>query len=57
MPLMFLTRFLLRGTKPGFSNIKSIKSVKSGIAKRFVSTAGHKEWKIIRRPPIEFVYE
>ena len=54
---MFLTQFLLRGTKPGFSNIKSIKSVKSGIAKRFVSTAGHKEWKIIRRPPIEFVYE
>lgn len=43
--------------KPEFSNIKSVKSVKSGIAKRFVSTAGHKEWKIIRRPQIEFVYE
>ena len=43
--------------KSGFSNIKSVKSVKSGIAKRFVSTAGHKEWKIIRRPQIEFVYE
>lgn len=41
----------------GVDNLKYIKSVKAGIAKRVVSDLGYKEWELISQPQIEFVYE
>lgn len=41
----------------GVDNLKYIKSVKAGIAKRVVSDIGHKEWELISQPQIKFIYE
>ena len=41
----------------GVDNLKYIKSVKAGVAKRVVSELGHKEWELISQPQIKFIYE
>lgn len=41
----------------GVDNLKYIKSVKAGVAKRVVSDLGYKEWELISQPQIKFVYE
>lgn len=41
----------------GIENLKCVKSVKSGIAKRVVSELGYKEWELIKQPQIKFIYE
>lgn len=41
----------------GIDNLKYVKSVKSGVVKRVVSDLGYKEWVLISKPQIKFVYE
>lgn len=41
----------------GVENLKYIKSVKAGVAKKVVSELGYKEWELISPPQIKFIYE
>ena len=40
----------------GSDNLKYIKTVKAGIAKRIVSDLEYKEWELISQPQIKFIY-